>query len=155
MRTGAFKKVCGSSFDDLADNVWAMMNEMAGTECFSSHAPRSWRPRVNLYEMEDSFVVCVELAGMSPDQIDVQVGREKPPAGGCHLKIRGDRPKPAIPDGEGEVSVLLMEIDSGPFSRKVPLPPDADVDRISAVYRQGYLWIVLARIAQPIGSNGA
>ena len=151
MRIGV--QACGSSFDDLADDVWAMMNQIAGEECFASHAPRSWRPNVNVYEVKDRFVICVELAGMSPDQIDVQVDPEKTPTGGCHLKIRGDRPKPAIPDGDGEVSVLLMEIDSGRFSRKVPLPPDADVNKCSAVYRQGYLWIVLPRSPQPTGSN--
>ena len=146
MKTGV--QACGSSFDELGDNVWAMMNEVARHGCFRSHAPRSWRPRVNLYEMRDRYVVCVELAGMSAAQIELQTD-------GDNLKIRGNRSRPTIPGQPGEVSVHLMEIDSGPFSRKVPLPSDVVVEQIRAAYRQGYLWILLPRSTRERGTAKA
>ncbi len=135
------------SFEEIGGHAWTMLSEMAGRECFGSHAPRSWRPRINLYETHDRFVVCVELAGMTPQQIELE------PEGNA-LKIRGDRPKPTIPGQTGDVSVHLMEIDSGSFSRNIPLPSEADVDRISAVYRQGCLWVFLPRASQASGSAG-
>ena len=126
------------NFNDLSDQVRTMIDEMASGTCFGSHAPRSWRPCLNMYELKDRYVICVELAGMDPSDIDVE-------ADGEVLRIRGTRARPTVPDPPGEVSVHLMEIDSGAFSRKVPLPGDIDPDRVSASYRHGYLWIELPR----------
>ena len=128
-----------SSFDHLADELWAMMNEMKGQNYFRSHAPHSWRPRINLYETAEAFVVCLELAGMPREQIDVR-------ADGSVLHVSGVRDKPTVPIEDGEVSVHLMEIDSGRFHRKVPIPSTVDVDKIRATYRQGYLWVILPRV---------
>jgi HSP20 family molecular chaperone IbpA len=41
--------------------------------------------------------------------------------------------------------VHLMEIDHGPFTREVELPPDADKAGISASYRNGMLWIEIPK----------
>lgn len=147
----------GSGFDDLADHVWAMMDKMGGGHIFRSHSPRSWRPRLNIYETPEEYVVCVELAGMPREAIDVCAE-----AGVLH--IRGVRQRPVIPTpcerqadsvpsgetpnlgtADRPVSVHLMEIDSGRFHRKVPIPGDALVDDIGATYRHGYLWIILPR----------
>ena len=135
----------GSSFDHLADEVWAMMNEMKGRDYFRSHAPHAWYPRLNLYETAEAFLVCLELAGMPREQIDVR-------ADGGVLHIRGVRHKPTVPVEDADVSVHLMEIDSGRFHRKVPIPSDADADRIKATYRHGYLWVILPRT---VGSGGS
>jgi len=116
-----------------------MMNEMGGPNYFRSHAPHSWTPKLNLYQTPDRFMVCVELAGMPREEIDVRAVEGT-------LHIRGSRKKPDLPDGEGEpVSVDLMEIDSGRFHRKVPIPADVIVDEISAAYRHGYLWVLMPR----------
>ena len=147
----------GSGFDDLADHLWAMMDKMEGGRIFRSHSPRSWRPRLNIYETPDEYVVCVELAGMTREEIDVS-------AEGGVLHLRGVRQRPVIPErwarqgdsagadaeanappDDAAVSVHLMEIDSGRFHRQVPIPPDAAVGEIGATYRHGYLWIVLPR----------
>lgn len=131
-----------SSFDRLAEQVWSMMNEMERKNYFRSHAPKAWQPRVNLYETADRYIVCVELAGMQSDDIDAR-------AYDGHLHIRGARPKPSCADKPENVSVHLMEIDSGRFHRKVPIPRDAAVERITAHYRLGYLWITIPRSASP------
>ena len=139
---------CGSSFDHLADEVWTMMNEMKGRNYFRSHAPHSWCPRLNLYETAEAFLVCLELAGMPREQIDVR-------ADGGVLHIRGVRHKPAVPVKGADVSVHLMEIDSGRFHRKVPIPSDVDADGIKATYRNGYLWVTLPRRESAGGSEDA
>lgn len=131
-------KTCGSSFDDMTDHVWSMMNDLSSPDYFGSHAPRSWRPRVNLYETQTRYVVCVALSGMSVEQIDIQ-------ADDGVLKIRGDRSRPTVPDEADQVCVHVMEIDSGSFSRKIPILPDVDREKISATYANGYLWVFLPR----------
>ena len=128
----------GSNFDELADQVRAMMSEMEGRNWFRSHAPDTWCPRVNLYETTDRYVICVELAGMQRKEIDLR-------AVDGVLYIRGARSRPVIPGDATDVGVHLMEIDSGRFQRKLPLPSDVIAEQISATYCQGYLWIMLPR----------
>jgi len=126
------------SFRELARSMDAMIDGVMGQDYFRSSARDSWDPALNVYEMPDKLVVCVELAGINPGDLDVQVENGV-------LHIRGHRPKPAVPDACEEISVHLMEIDSGRFHRKVPLPPDLDVDACTATYKNGYVWIVMPR----------
>jgi HSP20 family protein len=104
----------------------------------------TWTPSVNLYETETAYVVCVDLAGVDKEKIDLTVADQR-------LKLRGARAVPIQPDGpEGElaqkrVKVHLMEIDHGGFNREVELPHDVEHDKISANYRNGLLWIELPK----------
>lgn len=137
----------GGSFDHLAEQMWSMLGQMTEKNWFQSHGSDRWRPKLNLYETPAWYVVCIELAGMQCTQIDVRI---------CEgtLQIRGSRRRPELPkpvcDGEeslspDEMSVHVMEIDSGPFHRKLRVPSDCDEDRITALYKHGYLWILLPR----------
>jgi len=103
-----------------------------------------WTPNVNLYETELAYLVCVDLAGVEKEKIDIEVidGR---------LRLRGNRTVPAWSDAGGSdlqnvrVRVHLMEIDHGPFARDVELPRDVIRDQISAKYVNGVLWIELPK----------
>lgn len=136
----------GSHFDDLADQLWSMMQDMQSTSMFKLPVSPEWRPRLNLYETAQSFVVCVELAGVNASEISVCCERSV-------LNIRGVRAKPVVPDDPPRVGVHLMEIDSGRFQRDVPVPADVDVAGITADFANGYLWINLPRVA-PLESEG-
>jgi HSP20 family protein len=137
----------GGSFDHLAEQMWSMLGQMTEKSWFQSHGSDRWRPKLNLYETPAWYVVCIELAGMQRTQIDVRV---------CEgmLEIRGSRRRPELPKlvygsqespSPDEMSVHVMEIDSGPFHRKLRVPSDCDEDRITALYKHGYLWILLPR----------
>ncbi|UCG16154.1 MAG: Hsp20/alpha crystallin family protein [Phycisphaerales bacterium] len=126
------------AFRKMADQFGSMIDDMLGGKSFRSSAPDSWDPALNVYELDDRYVVCVELAGMDCEKIDVYVEERV-------LHIRGARAKPAVPDASGPVSVHLMEIDSGRFHRKVPIASDVRVAGVHAVYRKGYVWIDLPR----------
>ena len=116
----------------------AMMDEMNSRHYFQSSGRASWDPDINFYELRERFLVCVDLAGMTLETIDVTVDKSV-------LHIRGDRPKPQRPELSGEVSVHLMEIDSGHFHRHLQIPGDVVAGRVSAVYSNGFLWIDLPR----------
>ncbi|GJM26462.1 MAG: hypothetical protein DHS20C16_28770 [Phycisphaerae bacterium] len=126
------------SFDELVKSMEAVMGSMSSPHFFSSSGKDSWDPRVNVYELPDQIVICVELAGIQPGELDVQVHEGI-------LHIRGQRGKPNLPDESGPVSVHLMEIDSGKFHRKIPVPSDIDFDQCKASYKNGYVWISLPR----------
>jgi HSP20 family protein len=115
---------------------------------FVVYSNDTWTPNVNLYETPVSYFVCVDLAGVDKEKIDVEVADQG-------LTLKGSRlvPTPELPEAagtEGEsaqkrVRVHLMEIDHGTFTRVVELPPDANRDGITANYRQGMLWIEIPR----------
>ena len=111
---------------------------------YAFSANETWTPLVNLYETEGHYIVCVDLAGVVKEEIDLQVHRQ------C-LTLRGNRQVPTQPKEDclesapAKYRVHLMEIDHGPFVREVELPQDVESTKIAAVYRNGLLWIELPK----------
>lgn len=100
-----------------------------------------WSPNVNLYETDAAYVVCVDLAGVDKDKIDVEVIDN-------HLSLKGAREVPMCgPSDDPPVRprVHLMEIDHGAFSRTVELPQDVVREKITAQYLNGMLWIEIPK----------
>lgn len=102
-----------------------------------------WSPNVNLYETDAAYVVCVDLAGVDKDKIDLEMADQK-------LTLRGTRQVPMCeaPPGQESVRVRvhLMEIDHGAFTREVEIPEDVQRDKVAATYRNGMLWIELPKL---------
>ena len=73
-------------FGHLQRQVSKMMDQMQ--KGFFPFSPGEvWTPNVNLYENEQNYLVCVDLAGVVKEEIDVQV------ANGV-LTLRGSRAVP-------------------------------------------------------------
>ncbi|UCG34282.1 MAG: Hsp20/alpha crystallin family protein [Phycisphaerales bacterium] len=123
-------------FDQLSRKMSFMIEELQHRSFHAFSARQGWKPAVNLYEGKDEFIICVDLAGMKPAQIDVHTE-------GNTMVIRGDRPMPHQEGGGGRMSVHQMEIDWGPFERQIEIPEGVDLDGISANYKDGFLWVVL------------
>jgi HSP20 family protein len=129
-------------FGSVARQMNKLVDQMSkGYYSFSPN--ETWTPSVNLYETETAYVVCVDLAGVDKEKIDLTVVDQR-------LRLHGARAVPIQPDGEAEmpskrVKVHLMEIDHGGFSREVELPHDVEHDKINANYRNGLLWIELPK----------
>ena len=142
------------SFTNITRQANKLMEQMQ--KSYFSYCPsETWTPSVNLYETEESYLVCADLAGVEKEKIDVEVVEQV-------LKLKGTRAVPTYEDAiaaashepgdaaaaTGEhrrVRIHLMEIDHGSFCREVELPEDVDRDRISANYRNGMLWIELPK----------
>jgi HSP20 family protein len=125
------------SFSSMARRLGRMMDEMLGNQYVRFARADRWRPAVNLYETESHLVLCVELAGMPRDQIDVRAEFDR-------VILRGERgdPQPAEPSDERAPHCIhMMEIDVGPFLREVRLPVPIEVDGVHATYREGFLWV--------------
>jgi HSP20 family protein len=88
----------------------------------------------------DTFVVQVDLPGVTADWIDLNVERDV-------LTIRAER-KPAYGD---EVERVITERPTGSFSRQLFLGESLDTERIDAAYDAGVLTlrIPVAEQAQP------
>ena len=116
----------------------------------------TWTPNVNLYETERAYQVCVDLAGVEKEKIDIEVHQQR-------LVLRGTRTvpmsaaadashqaAPASPNASTDPNakrarIHLMEIDHGAFARVVELPNDVLEAKITAEYRNGLLWIELPK----------
>jgi HSP20 family protein len=108
-----------------------------------------WRPPINVFQCTSCFRICVELAGVQSEQIEVEVGLDR-------LWIRGYREAPeplqqqemSLSTTRKPVRVVTMEIDHGRFEREVEIPAGYDRGRITTEWENGLLWIFLPRIAQ-------
>ena len=93
-----------------------------------------FRPNVDCYHTDDphALTVVVELPGVDPESVTV-VAAERA------LLVQGERVRPR---GDGRV-YQQMEIEYGPFQRKVRLAEDVDLDRADARYDRGVLTVTL------------
>ncbi|OKJ97006.1 heat-shock protein Hsp20 [Streptomyces sp. CB03234] len=95
---------------------------------------------MDAYREGDTFVVQLDLPGVSPDSIDLDVERNV-------LTVKAERR--TAPDGDAEM--VIAERPSGTFSRQLFLGETLDTDRIEASYDVGVLTlrIPVAEQAKP------
>jgi HSP20 family protein len=133
-------------FQNLANQARKLMDQMH-KGYYGFYPGETWTPSVNLYESADAYLVCVDLAGVDKDKIDVEVNENR-------LRLKGCRPVPTKDDGIGDeageqdgkrLRVHLMEIDHGSFNREVELPENVDQEKIVATYHNGMLWIEIPK----------
>lgn len=119
--------------EELHEKMERMMEEMV-QHLSRSFAPRSgsrWAPPMDLYETAEEIIILVEMAGMKSEEIQVIIDRGV-------IRIAGVRTAP-IPDPCRRVH--QMEIDFGPFERRVRIRVPIDQERIQATYKDGFLMI--------------
>ncbi|NMC13443.1 MAG: Hsp20/alpha crystallin family protein [Chloroflexi bacterium] len=92
-----------------------------------------WRPATDVYEVDDTVVVRIEIAGMRDSDFSILLNERS-------LIIRGVRP-----DNPERRAYHQMEIRFGEFMSEVELPFLVDTEKIEAVYQAGFLRIVLPR----------
>lgn len=94
-----------------------------------------WRPDTDAYETADEFIVQVDLAGMDPAQIEVLADEKS-------IVIRGIRRESAVP---GKKHFHKMEINVGPFVRRVEITVEVDPASATARYMNGFLYVAFRK----------
>ncbi|WP_265596235.1 Hsp20/alpha crystallin family protein [Verrucomicrobium sp. BvORR106] len=98
-----------------------------------------WCPSVNVYEHPSKFEVCVDLAGVSKDEILIELTDQR-------LVFRGQRSAPEASCGHPPCGrILIMEISDGSFERTIDFPVDLNVPEAHARQENGWLWISLPK----------
>jgi len=122
-----------------ADEIEELFADLWQVFPFSRGARRGYRPQVDVLHSDDraALTVLVELAGVDPDTVKLIA---TPRA----LVIAGERPRPTE-YGHYE----QLEIEYGPFQRKVVLSQDVDPERASATYERGILRVSLPIAPRP------
>jgi HSP20 family protein len=102
---------------------------------------RGFRPRIDVVRTEepDELRVTVDLAGVDPGDVHIVVHERA-------LLVAGHRRR-LHPDCR--LSYHLMEIEYGPFERRIGLPEHVDPDGARATYERGLLTVVLPVTTAP------
>ena len=119
--------------EQLFDDLWRVPR-FAG-------ARRGFRPAVDVFQTENPLElnVVVDLAGVDPEHVHVVAAEGV-------LVIAGDHPRP---QSECPRSYHHLEIQYGPFERRISLPENVDSEAARAEYRHGLLTIVLPLAEKP------
>ena len=110
---------------------------------FDSLAPMSqetmmksaFAPPAEMEETKDAFQIKLELPGMDPNDLDVQVTREA-------IAISGERKSESKSEENG---ITRSEFRYGRFSRTIPLPTRIDNTNVQSDYKDGILTLSLPK----------
>jgi HSP20 family protein len=91
-------------------------------------------PSVNVFAQNGDMIVCAEVPGVKPEDVEVVVERGR-------VTVRGERKAPSDVDG----SYHRRERQYGTFSRCIRLPEDVDVEKAEAKYNDGLLTLRIPR----------
>ena len=97
-----------------------------------------WVPNTDIYENETSFMIRMEVAGVSSDDIQISISDRT-------LTVRGRRPDPCR---TCRYHFRQMEINYGVFERRLVVPKSVDSKRVKASYRNGFLIIELPKVSK-------
>ena len=102
---------------------------------------RGFRPRIDVVRTEepDELRVTVDLAGVDPGDVHIVVHERA-------LLVAGQRRR-LHPDCR--LSYHLMEIEYGPFERRIGLPEHVDPEGARATYERGLLTVLLPVTTAP------
>jgi HSP20 family protein len=94
----------------------------------------AWSPPTDVFETDASFIIRLEVAGMCESDFSIEVEDN-------FLIISGLRN-----ESTERRTYHQMEIRFGEFSATVEIPAGADVSKTQAVYKDGFLNVVLPKI---------
>jgi HSP20 family protein len=129
----------GRDFREAAEEIEELFADLWQVFPFSRGARRGYRPQVDILLGDDpeELTVLVELPGVDPDTVKLVAAPRA-------LVIAGERRRPTN-CGHYE----QLEIEYGPFQRKVALSQDVDPERATATYERGILRVVLPVAPKP------
>lgn len=105
---------------------------------------RAWAPRLDVYDRGEAFVIVVELAGVEPSDVTIEIE-------GAEVAITGRRApmRPSEIDAEptGDLQCLQIEIPFGEFERRLVLPVPVDAHSATADFADGALVVHLPKVS--------
>jgi HSP20 family protein len=104
-----------------------------GLPALASHG--AWTPNTDVYETPNGLVVKMEIAGIEKNALEITLNDRL-------LLVRGHRKDPCR---DQRCRFLQMEIDYGPFERRIIIPRSVDGSRVRAQFHNGFLHIELPK----------
>lgn len=113
------------------DRIFSRLGSTEGTGVEAT----AWMPRINVKRSGDDLAVNVELAGIKPEDVDIEFTEGV-------LTISGERKAATEREGEGW---MIRESSYGSFERSIALPESVDPASIKADFHDGMLEIHVPR----------
>jgi HSP20 family protein len=126
-----------SELESLHERLERMMNR--GVPGMSTEEPMAWAPAVDLEEGESEFTLTAELAGMSEEDIHLDVEDNV-------LTLQGEK-KTEREEKNGNGRWHLVERTYGTFERSFTLPRAVDTENIEAEFDKGLLTVHIPKRA--------
>jgi HSP20 family protein len=104
---------------------------------------RSWMPAVDIIDTPDAFVFKVELAGMQPEDVHIELEDDV-------LTIKGERHQEERPEPEQYQST---EWHYGAFQRSISLPHSVRREAIGATYENGIVEVRVPKAAEVLSQR--
>jgi len=126
-------------FDDLWRQATGlgMLPALRPSRPFAALSPASMfgLPAVDLKETDEAYKLCAELPGLRPADIELEIKGEALVLTGHKSEEKDDH----------RAAYRISERRFGRFERRFPLPPDVDLSKIEADFRDGVLTVTLPR----------
>lgn len=110
------------------------MNEVVGPEAFLTHDGK-FLPETNVVETDKAIEVTVELPGLKPEDVKVEMKENA-------LWITGEKKEEKEEKGK---TYHRVERRAGMFRRVLPLPAEVTTDKVDAHFTDGILKITLPK----------
>ena len=106
-----------------------------------SFSKRIWKPQMDIFETREEIKIQAEIAGVNKKDIIIEINSKA-------VKIIGNRVSRQL---EPTATYRLAEIQFGKFERVIYLPSVIDIEKVSAVFNNGFLEITLGKV---LGQHG-
>ena len=93
-------------------------------------------PSAELEETDDNYILKLEVPGLDPQDIDINVSADR-------VSISGERKSESRSEEGG---VTRSEFHYGKFSRIIPIPGQIDNQSVAADYKDGILSLMLPKL---------
>ncbi|MDR0436432.1 MAG: Hsp20/alpha crystallin family protein [Propionibacteriaceae bacterium] len=114
---------------------WRELNDLAG-QVFRAVSSEDRSMAMDLYRSGDVFVVKVDLPGVDPGSIDIDVDDRT-------LTVRAERAAEPLDTSEEKNVWLTRERNYGTYARQISLGTGLDVSGITADYADGVLTLTI------------
>lgn len=129
-----------TQFDKAVSDFYSLIRSPRFS--LTSFEDLSLSPSVDLVEDEKSFKVECEMPGLDENDITVEVKDGK-------LWIKGEK-ETSFKDKNK--NYVLREIGYGSYERSILLPKNLDLDKATASFKKGMLWVAIPKIGQSLPS---
>jgi HSP20 family protein len=119
---------------DLLRDMTRVASRLAGE---GASAP-TWTPPVDIFERDDAVLVDLEIPGVAPEAIDIQLDENV-------LVVSGER---AFSPAE-DAAARRVERAYGAFTRTIKLPANVQGDDITATFAHGVLRVTAPKTPEP------
>jgi len=115
-------------FDNIAKSI---IGDVVGKRAAVNKDIFQWRPKADMRETKDSFVIQADLPGVSKENLKVEINQDT-------LTLRGEKKFEAV-NGEEGAEFHSRERSYGSFLRRFQLPEGVDAKKIKANFNDGVL----------------